>query len=338
MKRATRPERTIVRAAEVRGVGFFHGADVMIRFHPADPGTGIVFARSDLPGKPTVPARAEAIVPAERRTCIRRGAASVEMIEHVMAALAGLQIDNCLIEIDAGECPGGDGSSRLFVEALDRAGIVDQDRARLAIVLEEAVSVRDRGAVLTAHPDPSGLTLSYHLDYGSDATIPAQSFSLDLSAESFRAEIASSRTFLLDSEADALRAAGVGRRASPADLLIFGREGILGNTLRYPDECARHKVLDLVGDLALLGFDLHGKVVAHRSGHQTNHALVRRLLAQAAETVPPAAKRSGRPVDGPLDVEAIMQLLPHRYPFLLADLGQPRNAGRLGLDPVAHNL
>ena len=129
------------------------------------------------------------------------------MIEHVMAALAGLQIDNCLIEIDAGECPGGDGSSRLFVDALDSAGIIEQDRPRQAIAVNEPVSVRDKGALLTAHPGASGLALSYHLDYGTDATIPAQSFGLELSAESFRTEIAASRTFLLESEADALRAA-----------------------------------------------------------------------------------------------------------------------------------
>jgi UDP-3-O-[3-hydroxymyristoyl] N-acetylglucosamine deacetylase/3-hydroxyacyl-[acyl-carrier-protein] dehydratase len=319
MKRATRPERTIARTAEVRGVGFFHGADVTMRFQPAEPGTGVVFARSDLSGNPIVPARAESVVPSPRRTCIRRGPASVEMIEHVMAALAGLQIDNCLIEIDAGECPGGDGSSRLFVEALDGAGFVEQDRARRAIAVSEPVSVREKGAVLTAHPAASGLTLSYHLDYGTDATIPAQSFSMELSAQSFRSEIAASRTFLLESEADALRAAGIGRRTTPADLLIFGRDGLVGNALRFPDECARHKVLDMVGDLALLGLDLHGSVVAHRSGHQTNHALVRRLLAHAGETTAAANRISPLPPDGTLDIEAIKRLLPHRYPFLLVD-------------------
>jgi UDP-3-O-[3-hydroxymyristoyl] N-acetylglucosamine deacetylase / 3-hydroxyacyl-[acyl-carrier-protein] dehydratase len=318
MLRATRPERTIARTAEVRGVGFFHGADVTMRFQPAAPGTGIVFARSDLPGHPTVPARADAVVPSARRTSIRRGPASVEMIEHVMAALAGLHIDNCLIQIDAGECPGGDGSSRLFVEALDRAGTIEQDRARQAVVLDEPVGVNEGPAQLTAHPREGGLTLSYHLDYGTDATIPPQSFSLDLSAESFRAEIAPSRTFLLESEAAALRAAGIGRRTTPADLLIFGHEGVVGNTLRFPDECARHKVLDMLGDLALLGFDLHGSVIAHRSGHQTNHELVRRLLKRASSSGA-ALSQPSTPAAGLLDIEAIMRLLPHRYPFLLVD-------------------
>ena len=106
MLRATRPERTIARTTEVRGFGFFHGADVTLRFNPADAGTGVVFVRTDLPDRPAVPARTEMVIPSQRRTTIRRGAASVEMIEHVMAALAGLRIDNCIVQIDAGECPG----------------------------------------------------------------------------------------------------------------------------------------------------------------------------------------------------------------------------------------
>src|SRR5262249_48051790 len=124
MLRETRRQRTIAGPAEVRGVGFFHGADVTIRFHPAEPDTGIVFRRSALPGRPVIPARVESIVPTPRRTAIGRCGATVEMIEHVMAALAGLQIDNALVELDAGECPGCDGSSRAYVAALDAAGIV----------------------------------------------------------------------------------------------------------------------------------------------------------------------------------------------------------------------
>ena len=145
MLRATRPERTLARTAEVRGFGFFHGADVTLRFSPADAGTGIVFVRTDLPDRPAVPARIDTVVPSQRRTTIRQGAAAVEMIEHVMAALAGLQIDNCIVQIDAGECPGCDGSSRAFVEVLDRAGIVEQDRMRQALVARTLGQRRRRG-------------------------------------------------------------------------------------------------------------------------------------------------------------------------------------------------
>jgi len=195
MLRATRPERTLARTAEVRGVGFFHGADVTLQFCPADPGTGVVFVRTDLPDRPAVAARIDNVVPSQRRTAIRQGAATVEMIEHVMAALAGLRIDNCIVQIDGNECPGCDGSSRVFVEVLDRAGIVEQRRMRQAFVLERSVCVVEGDAVLAAHPGaPGGLTLSYHLDYGRGSPIAAQSHCLALSPQTFRDELAASRT------------------------------------------------------------------------------------------------------------------------------------------------
>jgi UDP-3-O-[3-hydroxymyristoyl] N-acetylglucosamine deacetylase/3-hydroxyacyl-[acyl-carrier-protein] dehydratase len=322
MLRATRAERTLARTAEVRGFGFFHGADVTLRFSPADACTGIVFVRTDLPDQPAVPARIENVTPSQRRTTIKRGAAVVEMIEHVMAALSGLQIDNCLVQLDAGECPGCDGSSQAFVDALDRAGFVEQNRMRQALIVERPVSVVEGDAILAAHPGvPGELTLSYHLNYGRGSVIPAQSQCVSLSPLSFRQELASSRTFLLELEATALRAAGIGTRATPADLLIFGPTGVVGNTPRFPDECVRHKILDMVGDLALLGFDLEGFVVAHRSGHQTNHSFARRLLEQAGEPAAAAPDNAPTPIaeNGVIDMAGIMSLLPHRYPFLLVD-------------------
>lgn len=320
MLRTTRRQRTIARPAEVRGVGFFHGSDVTVRFHPAEPDAGIVFERADLPGRPRVPARLEAVVPSQRRTTIRQGDAAVEMIEHVMAALAGLQVDNAVVAIDAGECPGCDGSSRAFVAALDGAGIVEQDRMRRALVVEQPLSLRQGDAVLAVHPPgpAGGLMLSYHLDYGPDAPIRPQSFCVGLSPETFRDELASSRTFLLEAEAAALRAAGIGVRTTEADLLLFGPHGVVGNELRFPDECARHKVLDMVGDLALLGTDLHGFVVAYRSGHQANAALGRRLLETSPARPGDDATLPLR-ADGTIDIAGIMSLLPHRYPFLLVD-------------------
>ncbi len=319
----TRRQRTLARPAVVRGVGFFHGADVTIRFHPAGTDEGIVFERSDLPGRPRIPARLEAVVPSPRRTTIRRGQASVEMIEHVMAALAGLQVDNVVVEIDSAECPGCDGSSRAFVEAIDAAGLVEQDADRAILSVDEPICVREGDAVLAFHPPgPSGgLTLSYHLDYGRGAPIPAQSYCAAITPESFRDEIASCRTFLLETEAQALRAAGIGTRTTEADVLLFGGSGVVGNTLRFADECARHKVLDMVGDLALVGADLQGFIVAHRSGHQTNAALGRKLIEAAARTVQSPCVVEPLPLreDGTIDVAGIMRLLPHRYPFLLVD-------------------
>jgi UDP-3-O-[3-hydroxymyristoyl] N-acetylglucosamine deacetylase/3-hydroxyacyl-[acyl-carrier-protein] dehydratase len=322
MLKATRPQRTLADVAEVRGVGFFHGADVTVRFHPADPGTGIVFERRDLPDRPRVPARVENVVPTQRRTTIRKGPATIEMVEHVLAALAGLQIDNCLVQVNAGECPGCDGSSAVFVEALDRAGTIEQNRPQTALVVEEPLSVQEGDAILAVHPGPAGrLAFTYPLTSGRGAFLPPQSFCIEISPDSFRREVAGCRTFLMEPEAAALRAAGVGIRATYADLLIFGRDGVVGNHLRFADECVRHKVLDMMGDLSLLGLDLQAFVVGYRSGHHTNALLVRKLLEREHARNNQCGHLDsvvlGR--DGGLDSEAIMDLLPHRYPFLLVD-------------------
>jgi UDP-3-O-acyl-N-acetylglucosamine deacetylase len=190
MLRSNRRQQTIARHAEVTGAGLFHGAEVTLRFHPAGPDTGIIFQRTDLPGRPTIPARLDRVVSSQHRTVIREGGASVEMVEHAMAALAGLRVDNAILEIDGCECPNADGSSRAFVEALDRAGIVEQDRMRPALVVEAPLFIREDHAMLAIYPPgpTGGLTLSYHLDYGPGAPIPTQSFRVALSADAFREE------------------------------------------------------------------------------------------------------------------------------------------------------
>lgn len=311
-----RRQRTIARDAGVRGIGFLSECDVQVHFRPAEADTGIVFRRVDLPGSPVVPAHIRHVVPRQRRTSIQQGEAVVEMIEHVMAALSGLRIDNCLVDLNAGETPGCDGSSLAFVESLSEAGSVEQDRLRDAITFDRPISVREGKASVTAYPgETEGLILSYNLDYAPHPAIGVQSRFVEVQPESFRSEIAPSRTFLLDAEAQALRASGLGQRLGASDLLVFGPDGPINNTLRFPDECVRHKLLDMVGDLALAGKDLVGHVVAHRSGHTLNAELVRAVL-DAAECQGPEEETS--PL-ARLDVGSIMQILPHRYPFLLID-------------------
>lgn len=319
--RGSRPQRTIARDAEVRGIGYLLGSDVTVRFRPADADSGIQFVRVDLPDRPSVPALATFVEPRERRTALRRGEAVVELVEHVMAALAGLQIDNCTVELDAPETPGMDGSSLAFARALASAGSIEQDRPRQVLVIDRPVTVRDGKASVAAYPgEPDRLVLSYQLDYGNGSPIPAQAYFAEPSPDLFLRQIAPARTFLLSAEAEALRAAGVGSRTSEADLLIFGADGPIGNSLRFPDECARHKLLDVMGDLALLGKDLVGHVVAHRSGHTLNVELARALLAAEAESSEPEPEcctiASAPPA---MDIGAIMRLMPHRYPFLLLD-------------------
>jgi UDP-3-O-[3-hydroxymyristoyl] N-acetylglucosamine deacetylase/3-hydroxyacyl-[acyl-carrier-protein] dehydratase len=317
MLTATRLQRTIARDAEIRGVGFIHGSDVSMRFRPAAADRGIVFVRTDLPDRPTVRAHIRNVIPRQRRTTIESGGARVEMIEHVMAALAGLRIDNCTIEIDAPETPGCDGSSHAFVSILEGAGVHELDRRRETLVIDRPIAVREGSAILAAHPGNDGLLLGYHLDYGRSSPIGSQSLFVDVSPESFREELAPSRTFLLEAEAEALRAAGIGSRATAADLLIFGAAGVIDNELRYPDECVRHKILDMVGDLALLDRDLVGHVVAHRSGHVLNAALVRKLV-EGIEDEGSVRMACAGPAAGPaMGIDRIMKILPHRYPFLL---------------------
>jgi len=274
-----RYQHTIFRPVAVTGIGYWSGRDVRVEFRPAAADTGLVFVRSDLDGCPRIPAAAENRTETPRRTTLTCGCAEVEMVEHVMAALAGLQIDNCEIWTDGAEMPGCDGSSQPFVQALDSAGIVVQEQARPRRVIREALRLGTPDSWIEARPCPDGRTrLRYELDYGGTA-IGRQSLEITLSPEVFRRGLAASRTFLLEQEATALVDQGRGLRTTFRDLLVFGKEGPLDNALRFPDECVRHKLLDMIGDLALAGCDLAGCFVAYRSGHRLNARLVRAILS-----------------------------------------------------------
>lgn len=274
---AHRRQNTIRRAAVVRGYGLFGGADVTLEFLPAPEFHGLVFQRVDLPKQPRIPAAIELVVPQPRRTVLARGGASVEVTEHVLAALAGLGIDNCLIRLDAPEPPNGDGSARHFVDALLEAGIAEQYAWRASLRVPTVVSAtQDEGVSLTAAPG-GGLRIAYRLDYGA-AAIPRQTFVLDVTPETFRDGIASARTFVLESEVAELRSRGLGLRTTAGDLLVFRDDGsVIDNRLRFSDECVRHKILDCIGDFALAGADVVGEFHALRTGHQHNHDIIRKL-------------------------------------------------------------
>jgi UDP-3-O-acyl N-acetylglucosamine deacetylase len=280
-----RRERTIRKSVEVQGVGFLTGRDVTLRFLPAAARSGLQFLRADCPGTSAVPARIEYTVPRERRTAISHQGVTIEMIEHVMAALAGLQIDNCLVELDAPEPPGMDGSSLAFADALLSAGAVEQS-ARRELFVRGPTSVatergRDRSEITYRPVSRPTLAISYHLDYGPRSPIRAQELTVEITPESFLSQLAFCRTFVLEQEAHQLRAAGYGARTGPKDLLVIGPDGPIENTLRVSDECARHKILDCLGDFALLGCDIQGHFCAYRSGHHLNREIVRKLLGGA---------------------------------------------------------
>jgi UDP-3-O-acyl N-acetylglucosamine deacetylase len=273
-----RYQRTIRRPAQVQGVGFLTGALVHLCFRPAAPGTGVVFVRTDLGPGARIPARVEQVTGTNRRTTLGRPPVQVSLVEHVLAALAGLHIDNCCVELDAPEPPGLDGSARQFVELLRHCGTVLQPARRAVWRVDAPVVVRRDGATLALHPpDREGLRASYILDYGLRAPISWQMHTQDVTPESFASELARTRTFILEEEAVELRRQGLGPRTTTADLLVFGPQGPIHNRLRHANEPARHKVLDLLGDLALLGEDVCGHVVAYRSGHPLNVELVRTL-------------------------------------------------------------
>jgi UDP-3-O-acyl N-acetylglucosamine deacetylase len=276
-----RSQQTLARPASVAGFGYWSGRDVQVEFRPAPPDTGVVFVRGDLSQPVRIPARVEYRIEAPRRTTLRAGGASVEMVEHILAALAGVQVDNCEVWVDAAEMPGCDGSSLPFVEALDAAGIVPQAATRMVLVVREVTRMGDDETWIEARPAPAGgLTAKYRLDYGRDNPIGRQTLTLGVTPDSFRRELAPARTFMLKEEADWLRAQGLGKRVTAQDLLVFDADGPVDNQLRFYEECVRHKLLDLVGDLALAGCDLSGYFVAHRSGHRLNAELVRVLLSE----------------------------------------------------------
>ena len=276
-----RKQRTIAAPAVVAGVGYWSGEDVRVEFRPAPANSGIIFVRSDLEGCPRIPATIQQRIEVPRRTTLRHGDASVEMVEHIMGALAGLHVDNCELWVDRAEMPGCDGSCLPFVEALSAAGTDEQNAPREVHVVRRTIRLGDNESWIEARPCSSGKTiLRYELDYGSGNPIGRQSLEISLSPRHFHMNLAPSRTFMLEAEAAAMKAQGLGARATCKDLLVFDRRGPIENQLRFPDECVRHKLADLVGDLALAGCDLVGRFVAFRSGHRLNAELVRALVCQ----------------------------------------------------------
>jgi UDP-3-O-[3-hydroxymyristoyl] N-acetylglucosamine deacetylase len=276
-----RRQRTLVRPVSVTGFGYFSGRDVRVEFWPAAEHAGITFVRHDIGAAARVPATVGLRINVPRRTTLELNGVRVEMVEHVLAALAAMRIDNCEIWVDAPEMPGCDGSSKAFVEAIDAAGALEQRSPVRQLVVGQAMRVGDENCWIEAQPyRGAGLSISFDLDFGSQSPIGHQLFALDITPDSFRHELASCRTFIPEDVAQSILAQGIGKRVTMSDLLIFGPNGPIGNSLRFPDECVRHKILDVVGDLALTGCEVVGHVVAHRSGHALHAELAKRLLEQ----------------------------------------------------------
>ncbi|MGV3483846.1 MAG: UDP-3-O-acyl-N-acetylglucosamine deacetylase [Planctomycetaceae bacterium] len=278
-----RNEHTIAAECEVSGRGYWSGASVRLRFRPGAVGSGIRFVRTDLAGMPSCIASTQTSCGQSMRTNLTAGRATFQMVEHVMAALYALEIDNCIVESDAEEMPGLDGSSGPLVEAFLSVGLVKQAAARNRYIVDRVMRIGDATSWIEVSPSDHGCaSFEYRLDYGDSSPIQAQTYKHWLTPKGFCKELASARTFVTADQAAQLRERGIGTHVTNDDLIVFDHDGcVLGNRLRYANECARHKTLDLIGDLALAGTDLLGNFVSYRGGHQLNGQMAR-LLAQFA--------------------------------------------------------
>jgi UDP-3-O-[3-hydroxymyristoyl] N-acetylglucosamine deacetylase/3-hydroxyacyl-[acyl-carrier-protein] dehydratase len=301
------------------GRGLFSGENATITFTPAEPGSGITFIREQDGKAATIPAVVQNVLKRPRRTCLRNGTLFVETVEHCMAALSGLQIDNAVVKVSGGfvgEVPGFDGSSKAFVDALDQAGIVEQDAQRTPLIIRTPVQVARGDATLAALPGPTDhLEIIYEFEAGPPIGRQTFSFRLGGDGDNFVEQLAPARTFLFAHEANELRARGIGKHLTTKDLLVIAPEGPLDNTFRWDNECVRHKILDLIGDLYLVGRPVYGRLVGHKSGHELNHQLAR-ALAQQHEADWREALLSR---DAAMDSRGIQRILPHRYPMLMVD-------------------
>ena len=315
-------QRTIRKPVRIEGIGLHTGKTVRVDFKPAPPDSGINFLRTDLAGSSPVHAAVPSILDAgrrQRRTSVGNGVVEVHTIEHLMAGCFGCGIDNLLVEINGEEVPGMDGSAHPFLELFRRVGIQEQPAPRRSISVREPVWVEEGSSALAIFPADT-FRVSYTLSYPVP-TLTAQFFTAEMTPAAFEKEIASARTFCLAREVEALRKSGLGKGSTYENTVVVESTGrVVNNHLRYPDEFVRHKVLDLIGDLYLLGRPIQGHVLAVRSGHTLNIRLVQRLR-QLLER----SKESGiqaqhvEPEARSLDIHAIQRILPHRYPFLMVD-------------------
>ncbi len=287
------PQRTLRAAIGCTGIGLHSGARISLRLLPGLPDGGIVFRRTDLAGGPVdIPARFDHVVDTRLNTTLGlagRPDAVVGTVEHVMAALAGMGVDNAVVELDGAEVPVMDGSSAPFVFLIECAGIVAQEAPRHVIEVLRPVRVADGEAFVTLLPSTgSGLVLDAEIDFPA-AAVRRQSRSVRVSPQSFKADLAAARTFGFAEEVEALRAAGLARGGSLDNAVVVSGARVLNEGgLRFADEFIRHKLLDMVGDLALAGYVLNARAVARRPGHRLNNAVLRALFADpaAARIVP----------------------------------------------------
>ncbi len=298
--------RTLATSIELSGVGLHTGALTSIRCVPAVSGTGVRFRRIDLDGRPEFPARVDQVEATERRTAIGHGDQTVHTVEHLLAALAALEIDDLVVEVNGPEAPILDGSFAPFLAALEAGGIVEQPGDPLSFTIDAPFTMTVGEANYVVSPSKS-LRVTATIEW-AHPLIGRQTASYDVTPDTFRRDLAPARTFGFAHEVEALRGKGLLKGGSLASAVVLSEDGVVNGPLRWPDEFVRHKIGDIIGDLALTGGRVRGHVIATRPSHEGNVALAKLLVR--------TAQQGGGRV---LDISRILSVIPHRYPFLLVD-------------------
>lgn len=315
-------QKTIKNEVELEGIGLNTGNKVRLKFKPSPPNSGVNFVRTDLGNKPIINAEVSNLVDiskSPRHTSLGSGDVWVQTVEHFMAALSCLGIDNILVEIDSNEVPTMDGSSMPFIEVLKKAGISEQEAHKKYFVIREPLWVEEDLAYIVVFPS-NEFRVSYTLNY-ENVFIGSQYLNLIITPEIFEREIVPSRTFCLQKEVDSLLSLGLGKGANYENTLVVSDSAVIKNKLRFKDEFVRHKILDLLGDMYLLGFSIKGHVIAVRSGHNLNIKLIQKIKTKREKWLE-GSLRSAEEIKvrgAELDINVIKRILPHRYPFLLVD-------------------
>ena len=316
-------QRTISREATIKGKALHTGDDVHLTLKPAAVDTGVVFRRMDLYGKPEIRSRVDFVTELVRSTTISSGYTKIHTVEHVLSALHGLAVDNVIIEMDASEPPIMDGSARAFVKLIQEAEPVEQDKERVYLEIDAPVSVIRGNSSIVALPSD---TFKISCTSTDDRGIHTQHLSLEIDPEVYVNEICSARTFTVYEEIEELLKMGKIRGGSLENAVVLKGDKILSKEpLRFKDEFVRHKILDIIGDVFLLGIPLKAHIIAMRPGHAINSELTRALaeILKARQAgikpKPPVKIKTIKPTESSFDIGQILETIPHRYPFVLVD-------------------
>src|SRR6267143_656670 len=317
---ASTPEfqHTVGKTASFSGTALHTGDKVTLKLHPAPVDHGIKFKRKDLQDEPTIDVKIENLKTVERATTIGEGSVRVHTVEHILSALSAMGVDNAIVEMDANEPPIGDGSAQPYVDLIRRAGVTPQDEPRKFFDVREPMHVEAKtGSLLVLLPDNKFRISCTQAGPNNRFT---QFLSMDVTPAVFEREIAPARTFVYYEDVKPLMDKNLIKGGSLENAIVVRGDAVLSKEpLRFGDEFVRHKILDIIGDLALVGRRIRGHIVAVKPGHATNADLARSIVREQTRRSALAAPRTMPSGDGGLDTDEVMQILPHRFPFLMVD-------------------